>query len=80
MIVGHDRVARAAKIRTGKSYLERAIQHLYPLELSCDLYESQKESNRALNPEAREFRPSRRAAANATEVVRLLLQEEDELM
>ena len=27
---------RAAKIRCGKSELERAVQHLYPLDLHCD--------------------------------------------
>ena len=26
----------AAKIRCGKSELERAVQHLYPMELNCD--------------------------------------------
>ncbi|XP_044174280.1 uncharacterized protein LOC122957901 [Acropora millepora] len=33
---GRDGVIRAVKLRTGKSILERLIQHLYPLELSCD--------------------------------------------
>ena len=33
---GRDGVIRAVKLRTGKSILERPIQHLYPLELSCD--------------------------------------------
>ena len=36
LIVGRDGVVRAAKVRTRKTVLERAIQHLYPLELSCD--------------------------------------------
>ena len=31
-----DRILRAAKIRYGKSELERAVQHLYPMELLCD--------------------------------------------
>ena len=31
LITGHDGVVRGAKLRAGKSYLERAIQHLYPL-------------------------------------------------
>ena len=35
LITGRDGVTRAVKLRAGKSYLERAIQHLYPLELQC---------------------------------------------
>ena len=34
--VGTDGIVRSATLRAGKSYLERAIQHLYPLELNCD--------------------------------------------
>ena len=33
---GKDRIVRAAKIRCGKSELERAVQHLHPMELHCD--------------------------------------------
>ena len=36
LIAGRDGVVRVAKLRAGKSHLERAVQHLYPLELSCD--------------------------------------------
>ena len=64
-------------MRTGKSFLERAIQHLYPLELSCDLSETQDSRNGQLNAQAQEFRPSRRAAVNAAEAVRITLQEEE---
>ena len=28
---------RVVKLRAGKPYLERAVQHLYPLEISCDI-------------------------------------------
>ena len=61
LIVGRGGVVRAAKVRTRKTVLERAIQHLYPLELSCD------RSNDAtpLNPTAQPFRPRRDAAAAA---------------
>ena len=34
LIVGNDGVVRGEKLRAGKSYMERAIQQLYPLELS----------------------------------------------
>ena len=36
LITGRNGVVRGAKVRAGKSHLERAIQHLYPLELTCD--------------------------------------------
>ena len=36
LITGRDGVIRGAKLKSGKSQLERPIQHLYPLELSCD--------------------------------------------
>ena len=35
LIQGRDGITRAAKLKTGKGNLERAIQHLYPLELAC---------------------------------------------
>ena len=35
LMTGRCGVTRAVKLRAGKSYLERAIQHLYPLELQC---------------------------------------------
>ena len=33
---GKDRIVHAAKIRCGKSELERTVQHLYPMELHCN--------------------------------------------
>ena len=36
LIAGRDGVVRVAKLRAGKTTLERAIQQLYPLELTCD--------------------------------------------
>lgn len=50
LITGRDGTVRAAKLKTGNGYLERAIQHLYPLELACD-----KEQTIQLNPKAPEF-------------------------
>ncbi len=35
-IVGRDGVIRGARLRAGKSYIERAMQHLFPMELPCD--------------------------------------------
>jgi hypothetical protein len=56
---GKDGVVRAVKLRAGKTYLERPVQHLYPLELSCDKRPATPET---LNPEAPPFRPKRDAA------------------
>ena len=36
LITGCDGVVRGAKLRSSKSSLKRPLQHLYPLELSCD--------------------------------------------
>ena len=60
LIVGRDQVVRGAKLRVGETVLERAVQHLYPLELSCD-----KTVPVPLDPTAPTFRPRRDAAAAA---------------
>ena len=57
---GKDGVVRAVKLRAGKSFMERPVQHLYPLELSCDKQANQKTTE--LNVEATEFRPRRDAS------------------
>ena len=36
LITGCDGVVRGVMLRFSKSSLESALQHLYPLELSCD--------------------------------------------
>ena len=63
LIAGRDGVVRAVKLRAGKSYLERAVQQLYPLELSCN--KSREAPKRPLSPEALSFRPRRDAAVAA---------------
>ena len=68
LIAGRDGVVRAVKLRAGKSYLERAVQQLYPLELSCD--KPREVPKPSLNPEVRAFRQKRDAAVAA----RLLVQ------
>ena len=37
-VVGRDGVIRGAWLRAGKSHIERAMQHLFPMESSCDIY------------------------------------------
>ena len=56
LIVGIDGVVRGAKLRAGKSYMERAIQQLYPLELSCDRQMPAPQAG--MNPEAAPYRIS----------------------
>ena len=65
MIYGRDEIVRGAILRAGKNDLERAVQHLYPMELKCDRYErSNSESNpdTRLNPDAPIFKVKRNAA------------------
>ena len=51
LVTGRDDIVRVVKLRTKTPELERAIQMLYPLELSCDLTTYCLEKN--LNPKAR---------------------------
>ena len=76
-IVGRDGVVRAVKLRAGKSYLERAVQQLYPLELSCD--KSTEAETPPLNPEALAFRPRRDAAvADRLRVQEIAVRDQDD--
>ena len=63
LVAGRDGVVRAVKLRAGKSYLERAVQQLYPLEPSCD--KPREVRKPPLSPEARAFRQKRDAAVAA---------------
>ena len=74
LIVGNDGAVRGAKLRVGKSNVERAIQQLYPLELSCD--RRMPPSQAGMNPEAAPFRPRRDAAVAARLRVQDISQEE----
>ena len=59
---GRDDVIRAVQLRSGKSSIQRPIQHLYPLELNCDI---KREKEKELNVEASPFRLKRTVAAIA---------------
>ena len=79
LIKGKDGVLRAARLRAGKLYLERAVQHLAPMELACDgppLGSAEKQQT--MNVKAKEFRPKRKAAIVGRERIRMIA-EEDEL-
>jgi hypothetical protein len=66
LIVGRDDVARGARLKTAKGSLERAIQQLCPLELSCD-------TTTPLNSTAETFEP--RAKRGAAVAARLRIQQ-----
>ncbi|XP_022794066.1 uncharacterized protein LOC111332863 [Stylophora pistillata] len=63
LITGRDGVIRGAKLKSGKVHLEHPIQHLYPLELSCD--KSVQTPPATLNADTPVYRPRRDAAAAA---------------
>ena len=64
-----DNTIRGFKLRTPKSNTERTNQHLYPLELHCDMEKltstSKNTSHKKLNVDSKEYRPRRTAAAIA---------------
>ena len=78
VIRGIDGVIRGARVRTGTSVLERAVQHLFPLELSCD--KTKQAMPAKLNVDATEFepRPKRRAAVEAEDRIAAVRIEEEE--
>lgn len=63
---GQDEVVRAVKLHAGKMFLERPIQHLYPLELTCDKAPETAAAPARLSTEAPVFRPRRDAAVAAS--------------
>ena len=60
---GCDGHIRGVQLKTSKGVIQRPVQHLYPLELQCELPVGARQK---LNPDAQTFRPRRAAAATAT--------------
>jgi hypothetical protein len=78
-IVGRDGVIRGARLRAGKSHIERAMQHLVPKELSCDIYPTE-DIGRNENQEKTSERTTRAAAVEARErIANIARNELDEL-
>ena len=75
LITGRDRVVRGATLRAGRDTIERAVQHLYPMELNCDRKPSHA-SGFELNPKANTFRPKRAAAVRSAELTKGMLEME----
>ena len=65
---GKDDGIRAVGLRTSKSYIERPIHYLDPLELHCDVEKQSSLANTntsTFDASAKEYRPRRTAAAVA---------------
>ena len=75
LIKGRDGVVRAVRLRAGKSFIERAVQQLCPMELSCDIPHKTEEVTE-LNPRAREFNP-RKAAVVARKMIKEIANQEE---
>ena len=73
--LGRDGVLRAVRLKTKNGAIERPVQHLYPMELSCDRF---PKKSKELNDEAPVFEPRPKRAA--AETARVWIQEmiEDE--
>lgn len=76
---GKDNVVLAVRLCAGKNYLERPRQHLYPLELTCEVTATSISSNEKtleteLNVNTSKFKPR----CNAAAIVRIKMQDEFE--
>ena len=78
-IVGRDGVIRGARLRAGKSHIELAMQHLFPMELSCDIYPTEDIGTNEKQEKSSE-RTTRAAAVEACErIANIARNELDEL-
>lgn len=75
LIEGRDGVICGARLRACRSHIERPIQHLYTLELSCNR-DGVKGTTTTLDPGAPAFRPRRDAAVTAKLQMQDLAQED----
>ena len=75
LFTGRDGVVRAAKLRAGRGFMERPIQHLYPLELSCDR-NPMPCNDTPLNRTAVEFRSRRDADVAARQQIQDIVEED----
>ena len=75
LIKGRDNVVHAVRLRAGKSFIERAVQQLCPIKLSCDIPHKTEEVTE-LNPRANEFNP-RKAAVVARKVIKEIANQDE---
>ena len=67
-----------AKLCVGKNYLQRAVNHFYPLELSFDTLRPYNPKRKCLIKLPHEFLPVRNAAAAAKLHIQDIAQEQDQ--
>ena len=79
LLPGRDGITRSVKLRAGKSYLERPVQHLYPLELQCEQKMTKITNENQLDVNAKEFRPRRNSAVIAAVKVNDQIKNEHEV-
>ena len=79
LIPGKDGIVRALQLRARKSYFEQAVQHLYPLELTCDRDRDDKDSNIQADVPNTEERPKRSAAAISDLLTKMQMENEDSM-
>ena len=65
---GKDGNIRSVKLRCKTAILERVLQHLHPMELTCSSYEAPKEV--VLYPNKRDFSPKENAAVAVNEGIK----------
>ena len=67
LITGADGVIRAVRLKIQNGHLEQAVQHLFPLKLSCDVATGAGNQTKPLNSNAQEYkpRPQRKAGARS---------------
>jgi hypothetical protein len=75
--LSRDGIVRAVRVTAGKSNLERTIQQLYPMELSCDRT-TPKTILEFGSKIQEQFRPRRHAATTAKENIQIIAEEETE--
>lgn len=77
LMSGCRRGIGVAKLRTGKGYRERAVQHIYPLELLCDMTKTAEKETQNLDKNAEVLKPKRDAAAAAKIRMQSIAKTED---
>ena len=74
---GRDGVVREAKLKTRKTYIDRALKQLYPFELHSERRPEKLEEHSTLDPEAAAFKQRRKAATVARHGIQAVLNYED---
>lgn len=82
MFKGKDDVMRAVELKTMNGTLQRAVQHLYPLELNCDAVSSNDDNGEDINDHQSKTSKAtvkRRSARNASAIARIKIGDQADL-